>query len=131
MPSGVSPLSRFQVEPLKEALGITRCDHSKPNISSTPRCGSGPKYRWRALPLHPPWDPSPHTRLGRPVPDSRSIAKRAKGVGGRGGRGRGGKGFGLREGSSNCNGAWGGDPPNTSWGRSPPDPHLGAPKYTA
>ena len=71
------------------------------------RRGSGP-------PLHPPpprtLGPSPHTRPGRPVPEH--CKKSQGGWGEEGGRGRGGKGFGLREGPSNCNGGWGGDPPN-------------------
>ena len=63
--------------------------------------------------------PPPPTNLGRPL-----LAKRAKGGWGEERRrGRGGRGFGLREGSSNYNGGWGG-PSKQQLG---PDPHLGAP----
>ena len=88
---------------------------------------------WPQVPLEgPPLHPPLHPRTPPPTPDwaapSRSIAKRAKGGWGEEGRSRrGGKGFGLREGSSNCNGGWGGDPPNTSWGQT----HIwGLPKRT-
>ena len=73
--------------------------------------------RLEALPLHPcapPPPPHPHASPGCP---SRSIARRARGVGG----GKGG-GCGLREGSSR----WpGGDPPKGSWAR----PTSGGSRY--
>ena len=57
-----------------------------PNLkSSVPRCGSGPKCRLEGPPLHPPCA----LRTPPPAPAraalSRSIAKRARGVGGTGG----------------------------------------------
>ena len=91
--------------------------------SSAPRCGSGPKYRWRALPLHP-LGPLPPHQTGPPRPGLREHCKKSQGGWGGRGRGLGGKGFGLREGSSNWNGGWGG-PFKHQLG---PDPHLGAPK---
>ena len=87
-------------------------------LSSTPRCGSGPKCRLEAPP------PPPPCALG-PLPPLPEPCKKSQGGGGkRKRRGRGGKGFGLREGSSNYNGGWGG-PSKHQLG---PDPHLGAPK---
>ena len=54
------------------------------NMEASPRCGSGLKCRLEAPPLlHPlaPEDPSPPHQPG---PPSRTLAKRAKGGGGRG-----------------------------------------------
>ena len=67
-----------------------------------PPCDLGP------LPPHQPGPPPPGALQKEP----------SGGWGEEGRRGRGGKGFGLREGSSNYNGGWGGDPPNTSWGQT-------------
>ena len=61
-------------------------------------------------PPPPPCALGPHrpTSLGRPLP--KPCKKSQGGWGEEGRRGRGGKGFGLREGSSNYNGGWGGPP---------------------
>ena len=92
-------------------------------LSSTPRCGSGPKCRLEAPPPPPPCalGPLPPTSLGRTLPEP--CKKSQGGWGEEGRRGRGGKGFGLREGSSDYNRGWGG-PSKHQLG---PDPHLGAP----
>ena len=60
-------------------------------------------------PFIPPWalGPLPTTSPGRPLPEPCKKSQRGV-VGKREGRGRGGKGFGLREGSSDYNGGWGG-----------------------
>ena len=63
-----------------------------------------------------PLGPLPPTSLGRPLPEP--CKKSQGGWGEEGRRGRGGKGFGLREGSSNYNGGWGGRTPNTTWGQT-------------
>ena len=50
-----------------------------------PRCGSGPKYRWRALPSTPPprhLGPLPPHKTGPPRPGA--LQKEPRGVGGRG-----------------------------------------------
>ena len=88
-----------------------------------PDVGLAPSAAWRPLrstPLRP--RTLPPTSLGRPLPEP--CKKSQGGWGEEGRRGRGGKGFGLREGSSNYNGGWGG-PSKHQLG---PDPHLGAPK---
>ena len=93
-------------------------------LSSAPRCGSGPKCRLEAPPPPPPLRPRtpPAHQPGPPPPGA--LRKRCQGGWGEEGRrGRAGNGFGLREGSSNYNGGWGG-PSKHHLG---PDPHLGAP----
>ena len=80
---------------------------------------------WPQVPLGGPPPPPPcaprtppPTSLGRPLPEP--CKKSHGGWGEEGRRGRRGKGFGLREGSSNYNGGWGG-PSKHQLG---PDPHL-------
>ena len=101
-------------------------------ILGAPRCGSGPNWClerrsfltwmieypqmwvWPQVPLEGPpppplLGPLPPHRTGPPRPGLPEHCKKSQGGWGEeGGRGRGGKGFGLREGSSNCNGGWGG-----------------------
>ena len=68
------------------------------------------RTRFTRLPPPPPppcaLGPLPPTSLGRPLPEP--CEKSQGGLGEEGRRGRGGKGFGLREGSSDYNGGWGG-----------------------
>ena len=61
---------------------------------------------WPQVPLGGPPPSTPLRSLGRPLPEP--CKKSQGGWGEEGRRGRGGKGFGLREGSSNDNGGWGG-----------------------
>ena len=80
-----------------------------------------PQVPLGAPPPHPlaPQDPSPPHQPRPPPPGA--LQKEPRGMGGRG-RGQEGKGFGLRAGSSNYNGGWGGGPSKHQLG---PDPHLG------
>ena len=90
-----------------------------------PPDGSSPSAAWRAPPPSTPLrprTPPPH-QPGPPLPEPCKKSQRGWGEEGR--RGREGRGFGLREGSSNCNGGWGG-PSKHQLG---PDPHRGAPNY--
>ena len=89
-----------------------------------PDVGLAPSAAWRPPPSTPlrPGTPSPPTSLGRPLPEP--CKKRQGEEGRRGQEGKGFQPFGLREGSSNYNGGWGG----TSKHQLGPDPHLGAPK---
>ena len=77
---------------------------SRGSAQVPPDVGLAPRAAWRPLPSTP-------------------LRLRTPGWGEEGRRGRGGKGFGLREGSSNYNGGWGG-PSKHQMG---PDPQLGAP----
>ena len=87
------------------------------HMSSTPRCGSGPKYRWRALPLHPPRTPPPTPDWAAPSRTPGTLQKEPRGVGGRG-RERAGR-EGLWVEGRVLQLQWGmGDPPNTSWGQT-------------
>ena len=77
---------------------------------------------WPQALLGSPSAPLPHTSPGRPFLEH--CKKNQGGGGKREGEGGdwGGKGCSLREGSSSCNGGWGGP----SEGQLGPDPHLGA-----
>ena len=85
---------------------------------STPRCGSGPKCHLEGRPPPPPMRPKTPPPPAWAAPSR--ITKRSQGK--RDGAGWGGKGWGLREGSSTCNGGDGGP----FKGQLGPDPHLGA-----
>ena len=82
-----------------------------------PDVGLAPTGDRRPPPPPPPCTLGPHPPH-QPGPPPGALQKEPRGVGEEGRRGRGGKRFGLREGSSNYNGGWGGDPPNTSWGQT-------------
>ena len=86
--------------------------------------GLDPSAAWTALPLHPLRlrDPSPTPAWAAP---SQSIAKRARGVGGKR-EGEGGEGRAVvREGSSSCNGGDGGGPSKRQLGPE----SLSAPRH--
>ena len=93
---------------------------SQSQLPYTPRCGSGPKYRWRALPLHPAWDPSPPHQTGPPRPGLPEHGKKSQGgLGGRGRERAGRKGLWLEGRVLQLQwGDGGGDLPNTSWGQT-------------
>ena len=91
-----------------------------------PKMWVRPQVPLEGPPPPPPLGPLPPHQTGPPRSGLPEHCKKSQGGWGEeGGRGRGGKGFGLREGSSNCNGGWGGGPSKHQLG---PDPHLGAPK---
>ena len=75
-----------------------------PDVGLAPSTAGGPS------PSIPPRTPPPTPGWAAPSRTPGALQKEPRGVGGRGREraGRGGKGFGLREGSSNCNGGWGG-----------------------
>ena len=73
--------------------------------------GLAPSAAGGPSPSTPPRTPPPTPDWAAPSLTPGALQKEPGGVGGEeGGRGRGEKGFGLREGSSNCNGGWGGEP---------------------
>ena len=122
--TGESSGKNFMTKFCRGTLANVCGEQVPPDVGLAPSTAGGPS----PPPPPAPQDPSPHTRLCRPIPEH--CKKSQGGRGEEGGRGRGGKGFGLREGASNCNGGWGGTPYTremgtvrpkdrrpTSWGR--------------